>query len=59
MKFYGVTIQIKPLWHYFAQCCLFLGILEKKNLKFFSEFYLWLLAEILSKFKVILNVIFR
>ena len=47
---------------YLAVLCMVLSILRdfrKKNLKFLSEFYLWLLAEILSKFKVILNVIFR
>ena len=47
---------------YLAVLCIVLSILRdfrKKNLKFLSEFYLWLLAEILSKFKVILNVIFR
>ena len=45
---------------YLAVLCkvLFIfGILEKKNLSFFLN--LWSLVEILSKFKVILNVIFR
>ena len=47
---------------YLAVLCIvlfILGILEEKKLEFFSEFYLWSLVEILSKFKVILNVIFR
>ena len=37
---------------------VYFGDFRRKK-TFFSEFYLWSLVEILSKFKVILNVIFR